>query len=720
MSLFHFPQLDRILTSLAALCAAACLLTFNTVRAADGPADSAAKESELLAVLKSDAPEADKALTCKQLAIYGSSESVPELAKLLANERLHSWARTALEAIPGPASDEALRTATETLKGRLLVGTINSIGVRRDAGAVAGLGKKLDDADADVASAAAAALGHIGDAAATKLLRAALPVASAKTRSAVAEGCILCAERRVAEGKAAEATEIYDEVRRAEVPKPRVLEATRGAILSRGDDGIPLLLEQLHSTDKQLFQIGLTTAREMPNRKVDEALAAELSKFKPDRAALVLTAMSERRDTVVLSAIAQAAEKGEKPVRLAAIEALGRIGNASCLTALLTTAAGEDAELAQAAQAALAALPDRSIDAEIATRLTTANGKSLAVLIELVGQRRVDAVAPLIKAADHADPVVRRSALAALGNTVSAKHLNVLVKAVMSPKATADAEVAQLALKTACVRMPDREACAEELAEAFERAPGTVKPTLLDILAAVGGTRALRAVGAAAKSSNPDLQDVSSRLLGEWATIDAAPVLLDLSKSAPGDKYQVRALRGYIRIARQFVMPEPDRTEMCRAALKAARQPAEKKLVIEILKRYPTSDNLTLAVELSQSPELKGEATQAIVAMAQKLGAKQANVVEALTKAGLTKVKLEIVKAEYGAGSMQKDVTQLLRKQAGDTQLIPLPAATYNESFGGDPAPGTVKQLKVAYRMDGKAGEATFDENALIMLAVPR
>ena len=38
----------------------------------------------------------------------------------------------------------------------------------------------------------------------------------------------------------------------------------------------------------------------------------------------------------------------------------------------------------------------------------------------------------------------------------------------------------------------------------------------------VGGTKALAAVGAAGKSSDPMLQDVSTKLLGEWMTIDAA------------------------------------------------------------------------------------------------------------------------------------------------------------------------------------------------------
>ena len=92
----------------------------------------------------------------------------------------------------------------------------------------------------------------------------------------------------------------------------------------------------------------------------------------------------------------------------------------------------------------------------------------------------------------------------------------------------------------------------------------------------------------------------------------------------------------------------------------------------------------------------------------------------AFAKAGLGKVKLEIVKAEYGAGSTQRDVTGVLQKYAGDLQLISLPAATYNEAFGGDPAAGAVKQLKIQYRINGKPSEATFAENALIILPMPK
>ncbi len=133
-------------------------------------AASADKERELLAVLRSDAPASEKAVTCKYLAIYGTSQAVPDLAPLLADERFSSWARIALEAIPGAAAEEALRKSLDTLKGKLLVGVINSIGVRRDAGSVDYLSAKLRDADPEVAAAAAVALGRIGSAQAARAI----------------------------------------------------------------------------------------------------------------------------------------------------------------------------------------------------------------------------------------------------------------------------------------------------------------------------------------------------------------------------------------------------------------------------------------------------------------------------------------------------------------------------------------------------------------------
>ncbi len=602
----------------------------------DGRSPSSKEEHELLAILRSDVPAAEKAVTCKLLAVNGSSASVPELARLLTDPQLASWARIALEVIPGEEADNALRSATESAQGRLLVGTINSIAVRRDAGSIDTLTALLKNDDTDVASAAAVALGRIGGAAATKTLRHALAVDSDKVRSAVAEGCVLCAERSRSEGNSAEAMEIYDEVRSADVPEQRIIEATRGAILARGQDGIPLLVELFRSPDKGRFELALGTAREFPGSEVDKALAAEMANATPQRATLIVQAMADRKETVDLIGVLNAAKNGARPVRIAAIKALGSVGDASCLPALLKIGLDADAELAQTTKATLAKLPGEDVDSQIVARITDVDGPMYPLLIEIIGRRRIDATPALLKALEHADSTVRSAALTALGETVNADDLSVLVSQVIAPKHREDIAAARQALMAASVRMPDREICAAELAEALTQTESVpTKSSLLRILGAVGGTEALEAIGSAAKSSDSELQDVSSRLLGEWMTDDAAPVLLDLSKTAPGNKYRVRALRGYIRIARQFVIPDSQRTEMCRKALAASTRPAEQKLVLEVLKRYPNKETLRLAIGAMQRPELKDDASQAVQTIAKKLRGKGVDVSKQLSEAGL-------------------------------------------------------------------------------------
>ncbi|MHB0959559.1 MAG: HEAT repeat domain-containing protein [Pirellulaceae bacterium] len=609
----------RNVMSLVALAVAAIASAVQPIFAADDAQAAADKETQLIAVLESDAPPADKAITCKQLAVHGTKNAVPALAKLLPNAELASWSRIALEAIPDPAADAALREAMGQVQGRLLVGVLNSIGVRRDLQAVDGLAQRLTDADPEVASAAAIALGQIGDAAAAKILEQALATAPAAVRSSVAEGCIYSAEQFLAGDNAAEAVRLYDLVRAAEVPQQRIMEATRGAIVARRADGIPLLVEQLKSDDKSCFAIGLSTARELSGSDVTAALLAEMPNLAPERQALVMVALSDRGDASALPAVLQAAKSGPVAVRIAALRVLPRLGDVSCVPTLLDVAAEDDAELVLAAKESLQGLSGDDIDAELTARLDRADTPAREALIAVVGDRRIGAAVPaLLKAAEDSDAKIRSAALTALGSTVEAGDLSILVVRVVKPLQPEDADAAKKALLTACVRMPDREACAEHLVNAMAHAPLAAKCTFAEILGAMGGPRALGALAEAAKTGSPELKDTASQRLGAWMTVDAGPVLLDVARNVTEDKYKIRALRGYIRIARQFAVGD-QRVEMCRPALELCQRPDEKKLVLEVLQQNPSAQGLALAASLLKDAAVKSEASQVAVAIAEKV-----------------------------------------------------------------------------------------------------
>jgi HEAT repeat protein len=705
-------QKIRILAKVAAVMVlAACVAV--VARAED--------QQKLIEVLKSSAAPAEKATACKLLAVYGNQDAVPALAALLGDRELSSWARIALEAIPGPAADAAMREALGKVQGRLRLGVINSLAVRHDAKAVDALAALVKDADVDVAATAAVALGRIGGDAAVKALEPAMASAQAAVRSAAAEGCILCAEKTLAAGNAAEAVKLYDAVRKANVPAQRVREAIRGTILAQGAAGVPLLVEQLQSAEKAQFALGLRVARELSAPEVTAALVAQLAKAAPDRQGLLILALADRGNAVPLDAVLQVAKSGPPQSRSVAIRVLERLGNASCLPVLLDAAQDADEEIAQAALAVLADMPGADVDKDMAGRLSQAQGKMRQILIEIAGRRPlVVAVPMLLKAADDADAQVRGAAIVALGSTIEAKDLPVLIAKLAKPQTEDDAAAAGKALEIACQRMPDREAATKQLVVAMSGVPAAVKIRLLETLTAVGGAGALQAVAAAVKDSDPEVQDAGSRLLGAWMDVDVAPVLLDLAKNAADQKYQIRAMRGYIRLVRQFTMSDADRVAMCRAALETAQRSAEKKLVLEVMGRYPSPGMLPLALEATKIKDLKNQALAVAMLVAGKTGARSVELQKLLAEGGRGMAKIEIVKAEYGAGTNVKDVTTILRKHVHDFPIIVLPSPSYNGTFGGDPAPGKVKQLKVQYRMDGKAGEVSFQENASIELPKPK
>jgi HEAT repeat protein len=613
---------SAVYAALAAVVVSAMAVGQAYAAAADKNA-AEGKESQLIGVLRSDAPPQDKAITCKQLAIYGSKAAVPALAPLLADEHLASWARIALEAIPDPAAADALRQAMGQLKGRLLVGTINSIGVRRDAKATDGLVQKLKDADADVASAAAVALGRIGGAPAVKALEPLLAGAPPAVRSAVAEGCILCAERFLAGGNRAEAVRLYDTVRKADVPKQRVLEATRGAILARQAAGVPLLVEQLKSTDKALFGIGLTVARELPGPEATEAVAAEMGKAASDRQALMLLALADRGDAKALPAVLAVAKSGAKHVRTAAMAALERFGNASCLPVLLEAAIEADAELAQTAKATLARLPGQDVDAGLVARLPQETGKTRQVLIEVAGMRRITAALPAImRCAADADAGVRGAAVDAIGAIGDDKQIADLVKALQKADNPKEQEGVEKALMAISGR--GGAACVPPLMPLAQSGEPALRVIGLHALGCAGGPAALAAVKSAIDDKDETVQDEAARTLSTWPSrwpedASATVPLLALAKSSKKVAHQVLALRGYLQYvqgAKKLTVDE--RLAKVNEVLPLLTRPEEKRLAIPVLGSIGTGGVLETLATFAADPAIAEEACSAIVSLAGK------------------------------------------------------------------------------------------------------
>ena len=187
-------------------------------------------EKALLGVLDSDAKRAGKQFVCRELSIIGTEQSVPTLTKMLVDEETSDMARYALERIPGSAVDEALRGSLREARGNARIGIINSLGQRRDKGAVRILSGILDGSNQEAAIAAAAALGQIADSQAAETLAEAKNKAEGKLLSVVLDAYLKCADQMVADGNKIKAMGIYKELQKEGMPKPIRTAALTGMI----------------------------------------------------------------------------------------------------------------------------------------------------------------------------------------------------------------------------------------------------------------------------------------------------------------------------------------------------------------------------------------------------------------------------------------------------------------------------------------------------------
>jgi HEAT repeat protein len=607
------PTLIRKFTALALLIAFA-------VPAYAGETTNSAKEQEraLIQVLQSDAPPGEKAITCKKLAIYGTDQAVPALAPLLADESFASWARIALEAIPGSAPDKALREAAGKLHGRLLVGVINSIGVRRDAKSVSVLTRKLNDSDPEVASAAAVSLGMVGGPQAASALRRALGKAPAPVRSAVAEGCVRCAEKFLADAKRAEAVKLYDAVRKSALPKQRILEGIRGAILARGSAGIPLLLEQLQSNDRDSFYIGLRVARELPGREATEAVAGAFRQATPDRQPLLLLALADRGDTAATAVVTDAARNGEKKVRGVAIEILDRLGDASTLPVLLQDATDEDPEISQASLAALARLAGNDVDSDLFARLGASSGRLRQALITLAARRGIEKALPLIvQSIGDADAEIRSAAIQALTALGGNDEVAELARALEKSQIPAERAHIETVLVSLSGRIGSN--CVPALRPLIQSAQPENRKAALHALVAAGGSDALAAVAAATEDKDPSLQDEAVRTLCTWPNAwpeDAAVAepLLHTAKTDGNSAHVILALRGYLQfLLGDEKLKEDDKLAKMRDIMPLLQRPEEKTTAIAVLQGIPAAAALELLATFASEPAVADDACTALV-----------------------------------------------------------------------------------------------------------
>ena len=601
---------------------------------AGADADARRKAAERLAAILADpkATPAARKVICHLLPMVASDAQVPMLAKMLDDPQVADLACGVLETIPGEASAEALRAALAKQKGDVLAGVINSLGKRRDAKSAATIAKLIQDGDAKVAAAAVRALGNIGTAEAAHALKEAN--FSRESLPEAWDALLRCADGLAASGDAIGAAAIYIELwSKAERRQVRAA-ALAGLARVQSPVALQLVMKAIQSDDPFLRGTAASLGRTMTLPGVSAALAATMEAAEPLAQAVILEVLAARGDRAAGLAAWKLMDSKDEAVRLAAVAAMGSLGDAACVERLVRLAAEQGAAQA-VARAALARLAAPEVGARLIALAAKGEPAVRAEAIRAIAERRsAGAGQVLADAAGEADESIRAAAVNALAVAGASDVYPRLIQMLVAAASPRDGEALEKAViavggriaAPAAISVGSRMAAPAErtgpVIAALKSAAAKARPALLRVLAAAGGADALEAVRAGLKDSDAAVREAAVRALAAWPDESAAGDLLALARDCEIATHRALALRGYLRLA-GAMKDEGQRVKLLELIRPVAKTADAKRMLLAGLAGAPSGAALEMAFSFLGDPEVRAEASVAVLAIGRAMAPKQ-------------------------------------------------------------------------------------------------
>lgn len=570
------------------------------------------EEQFLLAILSQEGVAPDKQMACAQLARIGSVKSVPLLAKWLTNEEVSHAARLALAAMPFPEAHAALRDAMTTSSGIVKAGIIESLGERRQPEDAALIAPCLNDKDPVIVLSATLALGRIATPACVEPLKAAAHAATGRLQMTALDSLLLCAEAISATDQAS-AGALYREIYESHPEDYIGTAAYGGMIRCGGEEMKALITSALTSADPVLWNAALPAVRECGDREITLAcgklLGADVHKeLLPG----LIEALEQRGDNAVAPMLAPLVGDADDTVAGLAIQALTRVGDSSSVPVLTAAAVGDNESNSARAIQALLQLSGADISNALLEQLKTADTKTTTVLASVLGQRRDETVAPVLRElVQNPDANIRAAAAQALGAIGTAADTERLCQAAEQAVEDDHRKAIEQALITLGERLDTPDEFTTAILGNLKKENVPLRGVLLNVCGGLNNDSLLQALDLAARGADENDKNIAVRAMAASKNPKALPRLLALLDTPLDATGRNLVFHGIARLASNTDIDITDRETALIQGLELTRRPEEKRLLLGALGGCHTPDALKVAETYLTDTDVTAEAAVA-------------------------------------------------------------------------------------------------------------
>jgi HEAT repeat protein len=591
----------------------------------------------------------------------GRGEAVKPVAAFLRTPDLTGPAVRALVSIGLPEAEAPMIRALASLPAGPAAEVVQGLGEMRSQAAVNALLPMSGADDPRLRGAALDALAAIGHPDAMGVLEKVSVTARAEERERAAARFLLFARRLAAGGHAAQARAIcrsfldhYDRPGEG---------AVRGAALELlvSTEGAAVLDElklAAVSPDREFRSKALSLVEAGRGSWNPDAWLEILKTATPDVQADLLGLFGRKKESSALPAVRERLRAEDRDVRLAAIEARAGISGGDLEDLLPLLERADEAE-ARALKDAFLTAGSRAVVDKAAAVLASASAPAKVALIELLAERQVrDQAAAVLSQTRSGDPGVRAAALAALDKVARPSEISALIDLIAASTAAPETTLLQGALVAAALQIPDPASRAEAILAVLEKTEGPKRADFVRPLARIGGPKALAAVVAETRSSDPQVQAVAVFALANWPDATALPELWTIGRTSADRKSRSLALQGIARLVIASASAPEKKLAALEEAMTLTAETDQKNAVLSGFAGLRTAEALAAAARYLDDPALRARAAQAAMRIA--LPAPGADGLKGLETARILKKAALFIESDYDRVDIERYADGLL------------------------------------------------------------
>lgn len=575
----------------------------------------------ILAMQKSQDAEV-KRFYMRQLELVGKQDAVKAVLPYLTQEELSEAAVFLLTSISGDLAVSGLLEALPKVAETLQIPIVKALGELRVESVNPEILKLLQTKNSKLKTVVLAALASIAADESFKPLLAAAKSANfdyEPTQSA--EAYVVYAKRLGENGNLKLCEKACNEIIKLNLPAEKVhLKSAILEVYTRyfEQNAQTILLKEFENPEKAYRVSVLNLVQSSKSAPVQDWIE-KAKKSQPEQNAEIITMLGNKMDVSATEYVKTQLENPSEVVGESAIVAYSKLKGKEAV-AELTGLLAKGIYPKQAADNLLVLVDEKHLD-PIAALLETAPEASKIEIIRIIGAKAGKRFfEPVFNFTSSTNPEIKSVATAALKNLSSPKDMQKLITLLYSTDNQVMVKNIQDALTSAALANDDNTMQTDLLLEKLKSGPK--RELILAILPRIGGSKSLAAVSEYLNSSEPVEREAAFSALVNWKDYAAAEKLMEIYKTAEGEKKQ-SALRGFLnQIGNSALSDEEKSVELGRILAVATTVP-DKSMVIKSMAKVKTMAAFITVSNYIDNKDLMSDAANAAMEIALPTGAQR-------------------------------------------------------------------------------------------------